>query len=57
MTELGRVCEHGRLARQCEICERDREIARLREALERIAAEPYWHGVNMSKIALEALEG
>lgn len=27
------VCEHGSLRRKCEICERDEEIAHLREQI------------------------
>lgn len=27
------ICTHGQLARQCELCDRDREIERLREQL------------------------
>ena len=30
MAKLGEVCEHGSLARSCEICERDQELAALR---------------------------
>jgi len=32
MTEhrLGAICTHGQLARQCELCDRDAEIERLR---------------------------
>lgn len=26
------ICTHGHLARQCELCDRDREIAQLRAA-------------------------
>ena len=29
---LGAVCPHGQLARQCELCDMDREIERLRAA-------------------------
>mgnify|MGYP000887729653 CR=1 FL=1 len=28
------ICQHGQLARQCELCDRDREIKRLRAAAE-----------------------
>ena len=28
------ICTHGRLARQCELCDKDREIAQLRAAAE-----------------------
>ena len=28
------ICTHGHLARQCELCDRDREIAQLRAAAE-----------------------
>ena len=28
------ICNHGHLARQCELCDRDREIAQLRAAAE-----------------------
>ena len=28
------ICTHGQLARQCELCDRDREIAQLRAAAE-----------------------
>ena len=31
---LGAICAHGHLARQCELCDRDREIAQLRAAAE-----------------------
>ena len=31
---LGAACPHGQLARQCELCDRDREIAQLRAAAE-----------------------
>lgn len=30
-------CTHGQLARSCEICERDEQIARMREALQTTA--------------------
>ena len=30
-------CQHGQLARSCEMCERDSEIARLSAALNKIA--------------------
>jgi hypothetical protein len=33
MTELGKVCEHSQLQRQCPLCERDATIAELRAAL------------------------
>lgn len=29
---LGAICTHGQLARQCELCDRDSEIAQLRAA-------------------------
>lgn len=29
MSDLGRICKHDSLARSCELCERDEEIARL----------------------------
>ncbi len=32
--ELGRECEHGHLARSCELCERDVEITRLTAVIE-----------------------
>lgn len=28
------ICQHGQLARQCELCDKDREIERLRAAAE-----------------------
>ena len=28
------ICTHGQLARQCELCDKDREIAQLRAAAE-----------------------
>jgi len=28
------ICTHGHLARQCELCDKDREIERLRAAAE-----------------------
>ena len=31
---LGAICTHGQLARQCELCDKDREIAQLRAAAE-----------------------
>ena len=31
---LGAICAHGQLARQCELCDRDSEIAQLRAAAE-----------------------
>lgn len=31
--KFGQQCEHGQLARQCDICDRDREIAALRAEL------------------------
>jgi hypothetical protein len=31
---MSNVCEHGQLARSCEICEKDQEIAELRQQLE-----------------------
>jgi hypothetical protein len=33
------VCEHGHLARSCEICERDAEIVRLRAQVARLEAD------------------
>lgn len=35
-TPSTRDCEHGRLARSCEVCELEAEVARLREALDEI---------------------
>jgi len=32
------ICTHGQLARQCELCDRDREIAQLRAASLRLLA-------------------
>jgi len=31
---LGAICTHGQLARQCELCDKDREIERLRSTLD-----------------------
>jgi hypothetical protein len=33
-----KACPHGQLARQCPLCERDAEIARLRAGIEQEAA-------------------
>lgn len=35
---LGAICTHGQLARQCELCDRDAEIERLRAAAMRLLA-------------------
>lgn len=38
MSDLGRICKHDSLARSCELCERDEEIARLTAEVERLRA-------------------
>lgn len=39
MTNL--VCQHGQLARSCELCEKDAEIAALRNALQVLMSAPF----------------
>ena len=48
-------CIHGSLRRSCEICERDAEIDRLREALDRIESMATIENTEIQKIAREAL--
>lgn len=54
------VCRHGILTRQCEICERDDEIKRLRMALEFYALTDHWYDGAVARdagaIAIEALK-
>lgn len=38
LTELGEVCEHGQLKRQCPICERDMLIAEFEDILRDVEA-------------------
>ncbi len=35
-------CEHGHLARVCEVCDRDRRIKELEEAVRVLAKEVWW---------------
>lgn len=39
MSDFGKVCPHGSVARSCEVCERDKEIAELRASVERLERE------------------
>ena len=35
-SKTGAVCTHGQLARQCQLCEKDAEIERLRKEVEEL---------------------
>jgi len=56
---MSNVCEHGSLARKCEVCELKEEVKRLREALINVQRSLVWdekdRAMDGDPITLEAL--
>ena len=54
MSELGKVCEHGSLARQCRICELESELSKAKECL---ADTPTHADMDAAAFRINMLEG